>query len=513
MAKADKAAAAKPQQIVWEPQPRQAAFITCPADDVGFGGARGGGKSDSILGDWLSHEEQYGQDAIGLILRRERTQLIELIERAKILFLPLGYKYKDVDKVFVGPKGGRVRFAYLESDSDADGYQGHSYTRLYFEEGATFPSEGPVNKLQATLRSGAGVPCQLKLTANPGGPGHHWVKSRYKLDAYPGGMELFKFQWVNPFTKEKIEKTRIFIPSKVSDNKYLDSSYVASLFQVGSPELVRAWLEGDWSVVQGSFFPEWSSANIVEPFTVPDEWLRFRSIDWGSASPFSVGWWGVCNDDLRLEPGRTIPRGALVRYREWYGASAPNVGLRLTAGEVADGIKDRTRDEKIAYSVMDPSAFSVSGGPSIAETFFMHRIDCRPADNRRVAKAGSMSGWDQLRARIKGVGGVPMLYVFNTCKALIRTLPAMQHDPSRMEDVDTDSEDHAVDEARYAVMSRPWTPQRTQHDVVVSYSPAGEERVKRPRNFKYLSEMTYNEFHAATGSEIGKNRRRKRTWV
>lgn len=129
-------------QIVWEPQPRQAAFITCPADDVGFGGARGGGKSDAVIGDWIGHEEQFGTHAIGVVLRRERTQLIELIERAKTVLTPLGYTWKDVDKYFVGPKGGRLRFAYLERDSDAEAYQGHSYTRLYPEEMATFPQRG-----------------------------------------------------------------------------------------------------------------------------------------------------------------------------------------------------------------------------------------------------------------------------------------------------------------------------------------------------------------------------------
>jgi hypothetical protein len=61
------------RQVIWEPQPRQAAFISCPCDDVAFGGARGGGKSDAVLGDWSSHEERYGQDAIGIVLRRERT--------------------------------------------------------------------------------------------------------------------------------------------------------------------------------------------------------------------------------------------------------------------------------------------------------------------------------------------------------------------------------------------------------------------------------------------------------
>src|SRR5262249_33608614 len=267
---ADKDSAAPREEIVvWEPQPRQSAFISCPCDDVAFGGARGGGKSDAVLGDWLSHEERYGLHAIGLVLRRERTQLIELIERARVLFKPLGFVYKDVDKVFLGPKGSRLRFAYLERDSDAESYQGHSFTRLYCEELGTFPSEGPINKLQATLRSGQGVPCQMKSTCNPGGAGHHWVKARYRLDEYPRGMELFKFEFKSPFTKKTVERTRIFIPSKVSDNKYLDDRYVASLYQVGSADLVRAWLEGDWSVIEGAFFDGWSGKNIVAPFAVP----------------------------------------------------------------------------------------------------------------------------------------------------------------------------------------------------------------------------------------------------
>src|SRR6185312_7227400 len=231
--------------VIWEPQPRQEAFITCPADDVGFGGARGGGKSDAVVGDWIDHEETYGEHAIGMAFRRERTQLTELIERARQILQPLGYQWHEQDKYFRGPKGGRLRFTYLESDSDADAYQGHSYTRLYPEEMGTFPSEAPINKLQATLRSGNGVPCQMKGTCNPGGPGHQWVKARYRLDTNPKGLEVFRTEFVNPFTKAKIEKTRIFIPSRVTDNRFLGDDYVANLYQVGSPELVRAWLEGD----------------------------------------------------------------------------------------------------------------------------------------------------------------------------------------------------------------------------------------------------------------------------
>jgi hypothetical protein len=458
------------QEIIWDAQPKQAAFIACPCDDVAFGGARGGGKSDGVIGDWASHEDIYHEHAIGLALRRERTQLIELIERAKQILVPIGHKWHEQDKYFRGPRGGRLRFAYLENDNDADAYQGHGYTRIYFEEVGTFPAESPIAKLTATLRSGNGVPCQMKSTCNPGGPGHQWVKARYRLDTNPRGMEIYKFEFTNPFTKKKIEKTRVFIPSKVVDNKYLGDDYVANLFQVGSENLVKAWLEGDWSVIEGAFFPEWSTAkHVIRPFEIPASWTRFRSGDWGSAKPFSIGWWAVVGDDYRLSPDFMLPRGAMVRYREWYGASSPNVGLKLTAEAVAAGINEREVHEPkgidgeraISYGVLDPAAFSSDGGPSIAERMSAppHRVFFRRADNARVSARGAMGGWDQVRARLLGNGERPMIYFFSTCRDSIRTLPALQHDPVKAEDVDTESEDHAPDEIRYACMSRPYVKQ------------------------------------------------------
>jgi hypothetical protein len=455
-------------RIVWEPQPRQEAFITCPADDIGFGGARGGGKSDAVIGDFIDHEDSYGSSAIAMAFRRERTQLVELIERARQILLPIGYKWHEQDKYFRGPNGGRLRFTYLESDSDADAYQGHSYTRLYPEEMGTFLSEAPINKLQATLRSGNGVPCQMKGTCNPGGPGHQWVKARYRLDTHPLGMEIFRCQYTNPFTQKKIEKTRVFIPSKVIDNKYLGDDYVASLFQVGSENLVKAWLSGDWSVIEGAFFPEWNAEkHILKPFEIPASWTRFRAADWGSARPFSIGWWAVVGDEFQTD-GHHLPRGAIVQYREWYGSSAPNIGIKLPAEEVADGIIHRERNEPqgtgsdpaITYGVLDPSAFASDGGPSIAERMATRGIYFRRADNARVSARGAMGGWDQLRARLIGDGNRPMIYFFATCRDIIRTLPALQHDASRPEDVDTESEDHAPDSCRYACMSRPYVKQQ-----------------------------------------------------
>ena len=252
---------------------------------------------------------------------------------------------------------------------------------------------------------------------------------------------------------------RVFIPARLADNPKLaesDPLYVARLRQSGSEQLVQAWLDGDWNVIEGAFFDKWSPRNIVRPFKVPDLWTRLRSFDWGYAAPFSVGWWAVASDPFDAGGARPIPRGALVRYREWYGSNGrPNTGLRLDAEAVAAGILERERGETIRLAVADPSIFRQDGGPSIGERMRRARVSFRPADNTRVGKAGALSGWDQLRSRIVGLDGAPMLYVFDTCRDFIRTVPVLQHDAMRPEDLDTAAEDHIADEARYACLSRP----------------------------------------------------------
>jgi hypothetical protein len=440
-------------EAIWTAQDGpQRALIACPIFEVFFGGARGGGKTDGVLGDFVEHADAYGEHAIGLMLRRQRTELIETIERSRQIYTPLGWTYHEQDKMWRAPNGARLRFAYLERDADAEGYQGHSYTRLYVEEIGNFPSPAPVLKLMATLRSGAGVPVGFRATGNPGGPGHQWVRARY-IDPAPLGWRVVKD------AVSGLE--RVYIPSRVSDNHYLGDDYVQRLRASGSTELIRAWLEGDWSVIEGAFFECWdSSRHVVRPFEIPKEWPRLRSMDWGSAKPFSVGWWAVVSDDYAHETG-VLPRGCMVRYREWYGSKAPNVGLKLTAEDVGAGIWSREKDDpKVADGVLDPSAFAEDGGPSIAERITKGsggKVHFREADNKRVPQRGAMGGWDQMRARLVGdADGHPMMVFFSTCVDSIRTIPALQHDPIRAEDLDTDGEDHPADEVRYACMSRPW---------------------------------------------------------
>ena len=239
--------------VVWQPQPGpQTWLLTCPVFETLFGGARGGGKSDGVLGEWAAHADMYGPDAIGLCVRRQRTQLVELIERSKRLYRPLGAIFHEQDKLWRFPNGARLRFAFLENDSDAENYQGHSYTRVYVEEMGTFPNPGPIFKLMATLSRNPNVPARFIATANPGGPGHLWIKKRY-IDPAPLGLKVLHEEFEDPFTGKKLTKDRVFIPSRVIDNKYTNTpEYIANLYLSGDEQLVQAWLIGDWNVMSGA---------------------------------------------------------------------------------------------------------------------------------------------------------------------------------------------------------------------------------------------------------------------
>lgn len=426
----------------WAPQegPQAEAIAATWCEELFFGGARGGGKSDFLLGDFLQDVQTYGEHWQGVIFRKTHPQLQQLKQRAKAIYLKTGARWFSGERQFVWPNGACLRLRHLDSDDDADDYQGHAYSWIGWDEFTNWKSMHSYHKLKACLRNGdIALPTKrIRSAGNPGGANHHAVKS-YFIDHAPRGFE----PRVHPTTGRRI----MFIPSRVQDNQILmlnDPMYVHGLSDVGSPELVKAWLEGDWNVVMGAYFSEFGIKHIIEPFQIPDHWVRFRAMDWGYAKPFCVQWWAVSDGSIPK-----YPAGALIMYREWYGASDPNVGLKLTNVEVAQGIKAR-ECESITYSVCDPSMFKEDGGPSHAEIMGKHGVYMRPGDNARIP------GWMEFRARLKGEDDKPLVYFFKTCRDSIRTIPTLQHDEKRPEDLDTEGEDHCGDTARYACMSRPW---------------------------------------------------------
>lgn len=461
-----KAARRSERVVRWRPQPGpQAALVTCPAREILFGGARGGGKTSGVLGRVGVRAGWYGRHYNAVIFRREMPQADDMIEEARQLYEPIA-KFNGSSNSFRFRNGARLRFRPLERLADAQKYQGQNLTECIVEEAGNYPTPDPILRLFAALRSKVGVPTALCYTANPGGPGQQWIRERFRIETPDSGWVPIVEQLAGGLTH-----TRIFIPSRIADNRILlanDPHYIANLHLVGSRALVRAWLDGDWGAVEGAYFDCWDeSRHVIRPFELPPGGLIFRSMDWGSARPFSVGWWYMAANDIRHPvDGRRIPRGALIRFREWYGCEPgkPNTGLKLTAGQVAAGIVQRTPPgEPVKYTVADPAMFAEDGGPSLAERMTKAGVPMIPADNTRVGTRGAVAGWDLMRARMLGdADGDPMVYCFTTCRDSRRTIPALQHDQDRPEDLDSEAEDHAADDWRYAISSRPWQPPRVQ---------------------------------------------------
>lgn len=361
--------------------------------------------------------------------------------------------------------GSKIYLCHCKDEKDIYKYQGAEIHVLLVDELTHF-TESMYRFLRNRVRMvGVTIPAnyagqfpRILCGANPGNIGHLWVKTTFVIANVP--ME----QWRTPAKEGGM--LRQYIPALLEDNPSMaadDPGYETRLEGLGSATLVAAMRWGDWDVIEGAFFDCWDrKRHVIKPFEVPKEWMRFRSGDWGSAKPFSFGWWAVASDDTKIGD-IWLPRGCMVRYREWYGCQPgkPNTGLKLHAEPVGSGLWEREKDDpKLTYGVLDPAAFSEDGGPSIAERIragSKGKLHFRAADNKRVTQRGAMGGWDQLRGRLVGeADDRPMIVTFDTCVDSIRTIPALQHDLDKPEDLDSDGEDHAADEWRYACMSRPW---------------------------------------------------------
>lgn len=414
-----------------------------------------------------------------MFFRKELPMLDDAIERSKQIYTQMGAEWQDQKKTWRFRNGGRLRFRPLERVQDADKYQGQNVTDCCVEEAGQYADSKAIDRLNGVLRSAAGVPTQLILTGNPGGAGQSWIRERY-INPAPAGMKVLARQLPRGRVHEYV-----FIPSKIQNNQRLlqaDPDYINRLYMVGSDNLVRAWLDGDWGAVEGAYFDCWSKDMVIKPFAIPANWLRFRSFDWGSARPFSVGWWAVVSETYK-----GIPKGALVRYREWYGAKSANVGLKMTAEQVSKGIREREPEgEEIAYSVADPAIFAEDGGPSIAER--MRPIFWTRADNKRTPGHKQVGGWDQMRQRMIG-DDVPMLYTFDTCADSIRTIPVLQHDINKPEDLDTTAEDHCFAAGTLVETSFGPVPIEAMPSTGVVHTEKGEQAYRSARKTRENAEI------------------------
>jgi hypothetical protein len=461
--------------VVWSPNPGvQEAFVACDIEDVFYGGARGGGKTDGLLGDFLGHAGRYGKYAHGILFRRSLPELQQVITRSREIYEPLGWKYvggENKSGVWTAPNKATLRLAYLDDDADASKYQGHQYTWQGYDELPNWPSPKPIDKLWGTLRSPDGVPCYRRCTGNPGGPGHAWVKKRY-IDKGPFVVHVYAPIKDRPDLQIKA----VFIPSTLDDNPKLqqnDPGYETRLALAGNEALYRAWRFGDWSVLAGQYFDRFDPAlhcthrsmYKIEPWH--HKWI---GMDWGYHDDCATTWFrsdeqletvsyqewvvaGVTPENIgrglvrRTPPGQTIENFYLSR-----DAYHKRNSERTIADEIGDGIKLET-DRMLAEGLTPPTI-------ALPER----------CDDDRVG------GWMLMYQLLEsGKWKIDLA----GCPTLVESLPLLVRDTEKNpEDCVESSIDHSPDSARYGLKTR----LRASHDA------ASEQRLAKASKISDLTQ-------------------------
>ena len=439
---------------------KQYKFLSASRKHVGFGGARGGGKSWSVRTKAKILAATYKGIKI-LIVRRTFPELVnnhinQLIDELNGLA-----KYNKTEKVFTFPNGSTIKFGYCNNDKDLLQYQGAEFDVIFLDE-ATQLQEMWIKKITACLRGVNDFPKHIYYTCNPGGASHGYFKRLFIDKQYEAGEDPEDYD---------------FIQALVTDNKALMASQPDYIKQLEAlpPKLREAWLYGRWDIFEGQFFEDFRTTpdiqkcvdagitpeqalqqhrwtHVIEPFdlSVGEKrgWHIMRSYDFGYNKPFSLGYWAVDYD------------GVLYRIMEMYGCTqTPDEGVKWSPDEQFKRISEFERQHpwlkgrKIVDSVADPAIWDQSRGESIAETAAKYGIYFTPGDNNRIP------GWMQVHYRLQfDENGYARMYVFNNCKAFIRTMPLMMYSETHPEDLDTKLEDHCPDEVRYMCMSRPISP-------------------------------------------------------
>ena len=422
------------------PNEKQKIFLAQKAKHIGYGGARGGGKSWAVRTKAKLLALKYPGIKM-LIVRRTYKELegnhINIL-RTECLSIA---RYNATSKILTFANGSTIEFMYCARDQDLDKLQGQEYDVIFLDE-ATQLSEYQMKAITACCRGVNSFPKRIYYTCNPGGQGHAYIKRIFIEKKY--------------YTNEN-PNDYVFIQALVDDNVALmeaQPDYVEQLEAL--PEKLReAWRFGRWDVFEGQVFGEFTDnkehyldkhfTHVIEPFDIPEAWTVYRTFDWGYAKPFSVGWYAV------------DAKERIYRFKELYGCrrNQADTGVEWTVNQLAERIREEEESDpdlkgRKIFGVADPAIWQEDGGESIAETMEKYRVYFDKADNKRLP--GKMQCHYRLAFDDKGV---PMFYVFNTCEHFIRTIPALIYSETQVEDVDTKMEDHIYDEWRYMCMARP----------------------------------------------------------
>ena len=323
-------------------------------------------------------------------------------------------RYSRQEKCFYFPNGSILELGYCASESDVLQYQGQEYDVIFIDEATQF-TEFQFETLTACVRGANNFPKRMYLTCNPGGVGHEWVKRLFVSRKYR--------ETENPDDYE-------FISATVFDNKVLldnDPGYVNMLNNL-SEGLRQAWRDGNWDMLAGQYFSEFDrNVHVIEPFSIPENWKRYRTIDYG-LDCLACLW--IAIDE----------RGNYYVYREY--AESDKV---ISQG--AEEIRTLTDAENIFYTVApdDLWARSQETAKSKADIFRENGLSLLKGNRNREA------GWLAIKELLTVKNGESRLKIFSTCVDLIECLPALQRDAKKPTDCMTEPHDitHLPDALRY----------------------------------------------------------------
>jgi hypothetical protein len=430
--------------------------------DLFLGGGRGGGKSWAIGLLILRHCAQYRERARVLYLRRTYGGLMDFVMVLQELFAkayPQGFRYNGSEHVFRLPDGGYVELGQLDDFASYSRYQGRSFTLLVFDEAGQYASPDLLDLMRSNLRGSKEIPLRVVMAANPAGAGHHWLARRYVFKAAP---------WTE-FIEEKSGRTWISAPSTFLDNSEIDQDQYRAQLESScpaDPELLRAWLEGDWAVARGAYFAEcleesrvavdpWPNipTHIVTDRNGPREvmWDHWLAHDFGSSAPSAT--YLMARSPGAEFRGKFYPRDSVIVVDELVAHQRDNLnkGLGWTAAITAEAIIDFCKPWGVKpRGVADDAIFGKTGHTgSIADEFAAKGVTFFPAK-----KADRISGWQKMRRMLADAGkpDLPGLYVTRTCEYFWATVPYLARDQKRVEDVDSTGPDHGADAVRYGLM-------------------------------------------------------------
>ena len=408
--------------------------------EIGFGGARGGGKSHAGLAVLAADCLRYA-GLTCLLLRKvgkaNRENFNEL--RLKVLRgVPTVWKQQEGILLFAN--GSKIVLGHFQNENDIDAYLGLEYDVILVEEATTLTSPKYRAIRTCNRSSKSGWRPRMYSTTNPGGVGHAWYKARFIVP--------FKLKERSSDKLGKQSATR-FVPSTVADNRCVNREYKDNLATLTGWQK-RAWLHGDWDIAAGQFFTTWSETHHVRPAAkLPKPVVGVHRV-WASLD-YGVTHYTTAYLFCQVE-GTVVVLDEHAE-RKWLPRQhAPAIHAMLER----HGLKA----EQLDCFVAGRDVFAAKGdenGKTIADQYAELGIYLTPANVDRI------NGAAELLARLGDPDASPpvpaSLVVSDRCVKLIECIPALEHDPHRPEDVlkvDTDEDgqggDDPYDGARYGLM-------------------------------------------------------------